>query len=460
MDNKILAIDIGSSKICATIAEIHNSEPRIIGYSNQRSQGIRKGMIVNIELASQTIRSAIAEVKRMSGVDDIKKAIVSISSAYTKNFNSSGVVSIANGEITVKEVSRALETAIYNSAIPPECDTIHVLPYRFKLDDQDYIEDPDGMIGSRLEVFVHIVTAKKSSIENIKKVVRLAGVEVENIVLSSYASSIATLLPDEKESGAVCIDMGGSTCEAMIYLGNSMHYNYFLGVGSNHITTDISEAISTSLAASEDIKIQYADPIKFDENHSDEHANLEVPSIGDNSKHLASLETVQKVVHLRIIETFNILSQAIKRSGLEEHVSAIILTGGMTKMRNIKKIAEMFFSKIPVRIAKPLPIEGIVENFQDETNSTIAGLIFYGVGRHTNYEKDSQKNIRYKKSHLLKSVSLPKNDDFSPVTDLRNLTNNYQKEEKSSQKIAIIEGTKPSKAGWKSKLRDFANKLF
>ena len=156
MDNKILAIDIGSSKICATIAEVRNNEPRIIGYSNQKSQGVRKGTIVNIELASQAIRSAIAEVKRMSGVDNINKAIVSISSAYTKNFNSSGVVSIANGEITVKEVSRALETAIYNSAIPPECDTIHVLPYRFKLDDQDYIEDPDGMIGSRLEVFVHI----------------------------------------------------------------------------------------------------------------------------------------------------------------------------------------------------------------------------------------------------------------------------------------------------------------
>ena len=460
MDNKILAIDIGSSKICATIAEVRNNEPRIIGYSNQKSQGVRKGTIVNIELASQAIRSAIAEVKRMSGVDNINKAIVSISSAYTKNFNSSGVVSIANGEITVKEVGRALETAIYNSAIPPECDTIHVLPYRFKLDDQDYIEDPDGMIGSRLEVFVHIVTAKKSILENIKKVVRLAGVETENIVLSSYASSIATLLPDEKEGGVACIDMGGSTCEAMIYLGNSMRYNYFLGVGSHHITSDISEAISTSLAASEDIKIKYADPMKFDENHSDDNANLEVPSIGDDSKHLASLETVQKVVHLRIIETFNILSQAIKRSGLEEHISTIVLTGGMTKMKNIKKIAEMFFSKIPVRIAKPLPIEGIVEDFQDEANSTITGLILYGVGKHTNYEKDSQKNIRYKKNHIPENISSPKNEDFSPMTDLRNLTNNYQKEEKSSQKTAIMENTKPSKTSWKSKLKEFADKLF
>lgn len=449
-----MAIDIGSSKICAAIAEVRNNETRIIGYGTQRSQGVRKGTIVNIELASQAIRSVILEVKRMSGIERINKAIVSISSAYTKNFNSSGVVSIANGEITIKEVGRALDTAIYNSTIPPECDTIHVLPYRFKLDDQDYIEDPEGMIGSRLEVFVHIVTAKKSIIENIKKVVRLAGVEVENIVLSSYASSIATLLPDEKESGVACIDMGGSTCEAMIHLGNSMRYNYFIGVGSQHITNDISEAISTSLCASEDIKIKYADPIQHGDTRSE--INLEVPSIGDDSKHLASLETIQKVVHLRVFETFNILSKAIKNSGLEEHISTIVLTGGMTKMKNIKKFAEMFFNRIPVRVAKPIPMDGIVENFQDEVNSTLTGLILYGVGKHTNYEKDSQKTIRYKKTCLTSTGDLSRSEVLSS-TDLTNLDNEYEKDEKYLKKSATMPGKRDRLSHILKKL---ANKFF
>ncbi len=460
MNNKILAIDIGSSKICAAIAEVRNNEPKIIGFGAQKSQGIKKGAIVNIELASQTIKNAIADAKRMSGIEDLNKAIVSISSSYTKSFNSSGVVSIANGEITIKEISRALETALYNSTIPPECDVIHILPYRFKLDDQDYIEDPDGMTGSRLEVFVHIVTAKKSSIENIKKVVKLAGVEVENIVLSSYASSIATLLEDEKELGAACIDMGGSTCEAMIYLGNSMRYNYFLGVGSQHITSDIAEAIHTSISASEEIKIKYADPIKFDENIEESEKNLEVPSIGTNYKHFASLDVVQKVVHLRIVETFNILSQAIKRSGFEDQIGTLVLTGGMTKMTNIIKIAEVFF-RVPIRIAKPIAIDGVLsEELQDESNATIIGLILYGMGKHTNYEKDSQKTIRYKTSRSAENHSLNHISDFNH-TDLRNLNSNFEKEEKSIEKPAIISHpSQNSDSGFMRVFKNLAKKIF
>lgn len=461
MDNKILAIDIGSSKICAAIAEVRNNEPRIIGFGTQKSQGIKKGTIVNIELASQAIRNALIDAKRMADAENINHAIVSISSSYTKSFSSSGVVSIANGgEITIKEIGRALETALYNSTVPVECEVIHILPYKFKLDDQDFIEDPDGMTGSRLEVFTHIVAAKKSSLENIKKVVKLAGVEVENIVLSSYASSIATLLEDEKELGAACIDMGGSTCEAMIYLGNSMRYNYFLGVGSQHITSDIAEAIHTSISAAEEIKIKYADPDKFEDSAEFSDQSLEVPSIGTMKKHHVSLDTVQKVVHLRIVETFNILSQAIKRSGLEDQIGTLILTGGMAKMVNIIKIAEVFF-RIPIRIAKPIAIDGVLtEELQDESNATIIGLILYGMGKHTNYERDSQKHIRYKKQRDSQKHFIQKNNEINH-TDLRNLDRNFEKDEKSIEKPAIIsqQNHKKESKFWLA-VKNFASKIF
>lgn len=437
MDNKILAIDIGSSKICVAIAEVRNEEPKIIGFGTQKSQGIKKGTIVNIELASQAIRNALIDAKRMADAENITKAIVSISSSYTKSLDSSGVVSIANGgEITIKEISRALETALYNSTIPTECEVIHILPYKFKLDDQDFIEDPDGMTGSRLEVFTHIITAKKAILENLKKVVRLAGVEVENIVLSPYASSIATLLEDEKELGVACIDMGGSTCETMIYLGSSMRYNHFLGVGSQHITSDIAEAIHTSISAAEEIKIKYADP-KYDENDEMSGKSLEVPSMGTTKKHHVSLAAIQKVVSMRVVETFNILSQAIKRSGLEDQIGTLVLTGGMSKMTNILKIAEVFF-RIPIRIAKPIAIDSVLpEALQDESNATIIGLILYGMGKHTNYERDSQKNIRYKKCRDIHNSELSRNDEISH-TDLRNLGGNFKKSEESVEKIDII----------------------
>lgn len=144
----------------------------------------------------------------MAGTN-FSKAIVSISGVYTKSINSSGIVNIPNSEIGIKEINRVMQTALYNATIPNEYEVLHVLPYNFKVDDQDFIDDPLGMSGNRLEVFVHIVTAQRSSLGNLKKAVKAAGVEIENIVLSAYASAIAVLNDDEKELGVACIDMGG-----------------------------------------------------------------------------------------------------------------------------------------------------------------------------------------------------------------------------------------------------------
>ena len=451
MDNNyILAVDIGSSKICVAIAENQDNKPKILGYGLQKSQGIKKGAISNIESASQAIRSAVSKAKRMSGKEDyFKKAIVSISSVYTTSFKKSGFVNVNDGEITIQEISRAIESAAYHASTSiQDYSVIHILPYRFKLDDQDYIEDPYGMIGNRLEVFVHIIVAPKSAVENIKKAMRLAGLEVENIVLSSYASCIATLLPDEREIGAICIDMGGRTSEIAVYLDNSMQFNNYVPVGSQHVTNDIAEAINTSISASEKIKIDYVD-LAYDKDNDDGEVTLEVPSIGDNTVHHASLKTIQDVTNQRIVETFGILTGYTKQSGLEDRVGTVVLTGGMAKTKNIKQIAEIFFVNHPVRIAKPIPLDGLTDDLQDETCSTIIGLILYGSGRHTNYEKDSQGNIRHKK--LLNNTDyMGQNLEMFQDTDLRNLSNNSEKDEESAEKIDIISKGQISKQNSKS----------
>ncbi|MCE3039233.1 cell division protein FtsA [Helicobacter anatolicus] len=442
MNNKILAIDIGSTKICTAIAEIRDNEPHVIGYGKQKSQGIKKGMINNIELAAQAIKNAINESKRMAGVENLPSAIVSLSGSYTKSFNSSAVVNVANNEITIKEVTRVLETALYNSTVPSDHEVIHILPFRFKLDDQDYVEDPIGMAGSRFEAFVHIVTVKKTSIDTFKKTINAAGVEIDNIVLSSYASSLSTLIDEEKELGAACIDMGGESCNIMIYLGNSMRANYVLPVGSEHINNDIALAFNTTKAAAEEIKIKHID---LAGSPQDLEGQLEIPYVGKPGSFLISKEMIWNTATARVTETFSILHGFIQQSGLQEQIGALVLTGGMTKLNNIIKIAEMFF-KLPIRIAKPIEIKGLnAEELNDESNAVVIGLILYGIGKHTNYERDSKKIIRHKISKTYNEIVIQDNDTHIH-TDLSNLSNNFPKNEKNMQKSVIIHNKKKSLA--------------
>lgn len=464
MTHTILGVDIGSSKICSIIAEVRDGIPQIIGTGMQKSLGVKKGVIVNIEQASKSVKNSITDAKRMSGIDNINKAIISISGAYTKSINSSGVINIpGSGEISIKEIGRVLETALYNASIPSEYEVIHVLPYKFKLDDQDFIEDPMGMSGTRLEVFVHIVTAQRTSLENLKKTVRLAGVEIENVVLASYASSIGVLSDDEKELGVACIDIGANTCELMIYEGNSMKYNDFLGVGSHHITSDLAIVLNTYVAAAEAVKINYGNLGVSVEEDSSQY--IEVPSIGEgDSKHSVLLEQAQNVMHSRVVETLSILAKSIARSGLRDQLGAgVVLTGGMTNMAGIEKIAKAIFPQtMQVRIKKPIETGGLFDDLKDPANSAIIGLIWYGAGKYTNYERDSEKNIRYKKDKLSAEPTPQYNQQRSFIeADLTNLKEQVTKEAEKVQKKDIINHADGSKKNSVTNLfTKLASKLF
>ncbi len=183
-----LAIDIGSTKICAVIGRKQDDgRVEISGHGVTKSQGIKKGAITNIKLASKSIKKAVDDAKRVSGLN-ITTATISISGAYTKSINSTGVVNIPNNEISINEINRVMQTALYNANIPNEFEVLHVLPFKFKIDDQDFIEDPYGMNASRMEVDTHIIMTAKSSLENLKKAVNGAGIEIGKVVLSGYAS--------------------------------------------------------------------------------------------------------------------------------------------------------------------------------------------------------------------------------------------------------------------------------
>ena len=438
MSTTILGIDIGSTKICAIIAQKNDDgDVKILGAGIAKSQGLKKGIITNIDLASKSIRNALNDAKRVAGTQ-YERVIVSISGAYTKSVDSSGIVNIPNRDIGIKEINRAMQMADHNANIPNEYEKLHVLPYNFKVDDQEFIEDPLGMNGARLEVQVHIITAQKSSLSNLRKAVKSAGVEIDNIVLGCYASAIAVLNHDERELGVAVIDMGGATCNVMIHAGNSMRFNDYLGVGSLNITNDLSTALHTPLGAAEEIKINYGS-LKSNSNEL-----IELPVIGDDgSTHEVSLNIVSNVIYVRVEETLMILAKTLEDSSFKEQIGAgVVLTGGMTKLDGIRELASAIFDNVPIRIAKPREMDGLFETLRDPSYAAAIGLVLYGGGHFTPYEIDSNKKLRYK------------DETIEP-------TNHHHQQETFDDGEDIEEneiGTLPaSESNAKEKLKDLAN---
>jgi len=411
LSKTVLAIDIGSTKICAIIAQINDDNSvQIIGAGTTKAHGLKKGSITNIELASKSIATAVADAKRVSG-SDIKRAIVSISGAYTKSLNSNGIVNIPNKEISFKEIERVMHTSLYNANIPNEYEVLHALPFNFKVDDQDFIEDPLGMNASRLEVETHIITTQKSNLNNLKKAVHGAGVEVENVVLSGYASSIATLNSDEKELGVAVIDMGGNTSNIIIHSGNAIRYNDFLGVGSNHVTSDLSMALHTPLNIADSVKLNYGSLL------TPTNDLIELPIIGDeNTTHEVSLEVVHNVIFARVEETLMILAQFVENSGLKEQIGAgIVLTGGFSKMEGIRDLAIATFGSIPVRLARPIEMDGLFDNLRTAEYSTAIGLVMYAASSYTPYEIDVNKKVRHRNEPSSEQTSVNFTEDVMEI---------------------------------------------
>ncbi|CAA6824715.1 MAG: Cell division protein FtsA [uncultured Sulfurovum sp.] len=394
MNKPILAIDIGSTKVCAIIGEIKDGQMEIAGHGISKSQGIKKGAISNIELASRSIKDAVNDAKRVAGINPTT-AIISISGAYVKNLKSSGVVNIPNQEISINEINRVMQTALYNANIPNEFEILHVLPYKFKIDEQDFIEDPNGMNASRMEVDTHIVITGKSNLGNLKKAVHAAGIEISRVVLSGYASSLTVMSNNDKERGVAVIDLGGQTSNLVVHVGNAIQYNGFLPVGSNHITNDLSIALHTPLDVAEDLKIAKGSLLETG------GGEVKLSIIGDDTTlNLVSLDIVHNIIYSRMEETILILTDLVNKSELKDQLGAgIILTGGMTLIEGTRELAQALIPNIPIRIGKPSNINNISEDLNSPEFSTVIGLLQYESGKHTEYELDNSKTMLHSKDY-------------------------------------------------------------
>lgn len=452
MSRTVLAIDIGSTKICAIIAQIDNDNNiAIMGAGTAKAQGLKRGSITNIELASRSIKTAVEDAKRVSGTT-VSSAIVSMSGAYTKSLNSNGIVNIQSKEISFKEIERVMHTSLYNANIPNEYEVLHALPFNFKVDDQDFIEDPLGMNASRLEVETHIITTQKSNLNNLKKAVQGAGIEVENIVLNSYASSIATLNSDEKELGVALIDMGGNTSNIVIHAGNSIRYNEFLGVGSNHVTSDLSMALHTPLNVADNVKLTYGSLTNQSNNL------IEIPVIGDvDNTHEVSLDVVHNVIYARVEETLMILAQFIENSGLKDQIGAgIVLTGGFSKMEGIRELAIATFGSQPVRLARPIEMDGLFDELRGAECSSVIGLVMYSAYAYTSYEIDANKRVRHRNETPTAQVDV----SLTPSLEIPTASINLDEEKPSMISLDNKEEKKSDEAVSLSKFWNWATQLF
>lgn len=460
MSKTVLAIDIGSNKICAVIAKIADDNTiDVIGTGITRAQGLKRGSITNIEQASKSIKLAVNDANRVSGTD-IKSAVVSISGAYTKSLKSNGIVNVQAREIKFEEIERVMQTALYNANVPSDYDVLHALPYNFKVDDQDFIEDPLGMNASRLEVQTHIITTQKSNLNNLKKAVNGAGIDVENVVLNGYASSIATINDDEKELGAAVIDIGGSTSNIVIHAGNAIRYNDFLGVGSNHITSDLSMAIHTPLNVADTVKLNYGSLL------TSSNDLIELPTIGDEENtHEVSLEVVNNVIFARVEETLMILSQFIDKSMLKEQIGAgVILTGGFSKLEGIKELAVATFGSIPVRLAKPKVLDGLSDNIREPEFACSVGLVMYMASGYTKYEIDVNKRVRHSNEIPIEDVSVKLTSQENQESSIPQVQPSLDIDIEKQAKMFSLEDAKKEKksdeASALNKIWNWASQLF
>ena len=373
----VVGLDIGTSKVCAVVGEMTENGVDIIGVGSHASQGLRKGVVINIESTVNSVKKAIEEAGLMAGCE-VHSVFTSISGAHIKAFNSHGIVAVKNKEVTQRDLERVIDAA-RAVAIPMDRDVLHVLPQDYIIDDQDGIREPLGMSGVRLEAKVHIVTGAATSAQNIVKCCNRTGLSVAEIVLAPLAAATAVLTDEERELGVVLIDVGGGTTDIAIYHDGTVKHTAVIGIGGNHVTNDIAAGLRTPFNDAERIKQRYgsakASMISADE-------RVHVPSVAGKGAGSVSRQILCEIIEPRLDEIFELVQKEVAKSGFEGALtSGIVITGGSMLLPGAVEMAERSFG-LPVRLGVPTHVGGLVDIIGNPTYSTGVGLVLQGMKRH------------------------------------------------------------------------------
>lgn len=376
-DNVFVGLDIGTTKIACIISEQDaNGELKIVGVGVSPSDGLRKGVVVNIDKTVRSIQKAVEEAELMAGVD-VDAVWVGIAGDHIRAINSRGVVAISreNNEISELDVIRAIDAAKAVS-IPMDREILHVIPQEFVVDDQKGIKDPIGMCGVRLETQVHIITGAVTSAQNIYKSVDKAGLKVIDLVLEPLASCYAVLEKDEKELGVALVDMGGGTTDIAIYFDESIRHTAVVGLGGKNVTSDIAIGIRTPIERAEEIKKQYGcaySPLVKGTEY------ISVPGVGGREQREVSKAVLSSIIEPRLEEILSLALREIKRTEYADMLGAgVVLTGGGSLMDGIQELSEKVF-EMPVKLGIPTGFGGLTEAAKSPVHATGVGLCMYGM---------------------------------------------------------------------------------
>lgn len=394
----ITAVDVGSSKIITVISSVEeNQTPSVIGVCSYPSKGIKKGVVVNIDDATNAISESVAAAERMAGVT-VSDVYVSINGEAVTSLNNKGVVAVAGSEITIDDTYRAIENA-RTLSLPENLNPIHIIPREFVVDNQGGIKYPIGMSGTRLEVETHIITAPNSYWQNLKKCVEQLGLNVYDVVFTGWASSLSVLTDTEKELGVTLLDIGAGTTSISIFQEGSIIYSGTIALGGVNITSDIAIGLQVSLEDAEKIKIHMGDlfenkgrskklgadstpailrKVEDEKPRLDKENDIDL-SVLDIPGKKVSKDMLKKIVEARCEEIFEMARENVQRAGFDIAMPAgIVISGGSALLRDLTKFTQSVFG-VAARVGYPSGLSGMTEEISDPSFACVQGLIKHAI---------------------------------------------------------------------------------
>ncbi len=373
--NFITAIDVGSAKTCVLVAEASENGLRYRGHGIAESHGLRKGVITELDKAVGSIQKAVEKAEDSAGIA-VEHALVGVAGAHIRGLNSHGGITFGTRprEIGREDIRQAVDKA-RTMPLPADREILHLLPQEFILDGQPGVQDPTGMMATRLEVRVHIVTAASSATQNVITAVNKAGVHVDDTVFEPLACADAVLRADERELGICLIDLGAGSCDLIVFQQGAVAHTAVIPVGGDHFTSDLSVGMCTALADAESLKKNFGNAVAT---LIPEGNEVEVPSVGDRPSRLMAQRMVGEILEPRARELFELIRDNLRQAGVFDHcVAGLVFSGGAARLPGLSDVAESVLRKAS-RLAWPTPMAKMPVLLAEPEFATAIGMVYYG----------------------------------------------------------------------------------
>jgi cell division protein FtsA len=401
-DGLLTVLDVGSAKVCCLTAELHDGALRYRGHGIAEARGMRRGVVSDLGPATECIREAVEAAEKSSGAM-IASAVVGIGGPHVRGVNSRGGISLGNRmrEITREEVRAAVDRA-RSVSLPPDRDVLHLLPQEFLLDEQAGIHDPVGMIGSRLEVNLHISTCAAGSMQSIVTCANRAGVEVEDTVYEGVASAEGVLSADERELGICLADIGAGSTELIVFFEGAVAHSAVLPIGGDHFTNDVAMGLHLPVGEAERLKMEYGHAVVTAVPQVNQ---IELPGSDDRPARTVPHRLLSEILEARATELFKMLRDNLRQGGVLEALGAgCVLTGGGAKLPGLLDTAESML-RVPARVASPVPLSRLPQVLTRPEFSTVVGMLLY-VHRRTQSRAGEESSLAARLRAKLFAASL------------------------------------------------------